>query len=158
MNYIPPIIIQYPFIPIACVLVLILIYTIYLHYRLRQLTRGSGGTSLESTIHTALSHAKEIQEENRLIRDHAIHLDKRLSTALRNAQTMRYKAFEAGGSNQSFSIALLNEQGNGVVISSLHARDRISTFAKPVENYVSRYDLTEEEVDVIADAKKAHGK
>lgn len=157
-SFIPQIILDYPVIPVACALVLVFIYTIYLHYRLRQLTSGNGGKSLESNIHTALAHAKEIQEENKLIRDHAISLDKRVSQALRNAQTVRYKAFEVGGSNQSFSIALLNELGSGVVITSLHARDRISTFAKPVEKYMSTYDLTDEERSVIADAKKAHSK
>ena len=156
LAILPPFIIEYPSIPLACALVIVLIYTIYLHYRLRMLTRGNGSMSLESTIHTALTHAKEIQEENKLIREHAISLDKRVSHALRNAQTIRYKAFEVGGSNQSFSIALLNEKGHGVVVTSLHARDRISTFAKPIENYISTYELTEEEMQVVEDAKEAH--
>jgi hypothetical protein len=158
LSFIPSIILDYPVIPVACALVLVLIYTIYLHYRIRQLTKGNGGMSLESTIHTALAHAKEVQEENKLIREHAISLDTRVSHALRNAQTIRYKAFEVGGSNQSFSISLLNELGSGVVITSLHARDRISTFAKPIEKYKSTYDLTEEELSVIAEAKNAHAK
>ena len=69
---------------------------------------------------------------------------------------IRYKAFEVNGSSQSFSIALLNEKGNGVIISSLHSRDRVSTFAKPVIDYKSEHDLTEEEKSVIGDAKKEH--
>jgi len=87
-----------------------------------------------------------------------LSLDTRVSFALRNAQTIRYKAFETGGSSQSFSIALLNEKGFGVVITSLHARDRINTFAKPIEKYTSTYDLTDEEKSVINDAKTAHKK
>ncbi len=120
------------------------------------LTRGNGAASLESTIHTALAHAKEIHEENKLIREHAISLDKRVSHALRNAQTIRYKAFETNGSNQSFSVALVNELGSGVVITSLHARDRLTTFAKPIEKYTSSYELTEEEQNVLEDARNAH--
>jgi hypothetical protein len=69
---------------------------------------------------------------------------------------MRYKAFDASGSNQSFSIALVNEKGNGVVVSSLHSRDRMSTFAKPIENYESTYELTEEELAVLDDARAEH--
>lgn len=149
-------ILTYPSVPIAFALVLVLIYTIYLHFRVRQLTKGSGGTSLEAAINTALSNARTIQQENEAIRTHAISLDARISHAIRNAQTMRYKAFETGGSNQSFSIALINEHGNGVVLTSLQARDRMSTFAKPLEKYTSTFELTEEEVAVIEDAKKAH--
>ncbi len=98
----------------------------------------------------------KIEERNKVISKHALTLDERVSHAIRNAQTIRYKAFDANGSNQSFSIALVNEKGNGVVISSLHSRDRMSTFAKPIEKYVSSYDLTEEELSVLEDAKLSH--
>ena len=43
-----------------------------------------------------------------------------------------------------------------MVISSLHVRDRMSTFAKPIENYESTHELTEEELAVIDDARAAH--
>lgn len=135
---------------------IVFIYSVYLHVRLRRLTKGTTGGSLETIINTALTRAQEIQKENELIRDHALSLDTRVSHSLRNAQVMRYKALETGGSNQSFSVALLNEQGSGVVITSLYVRERVNTFAKPIEKYTSSYDLTEEEISVIRDAKKAH--
>ena len=97
-----------------------------------------------------------IEKKNELISEHALTLNTKVAHALRNAQIIRYKAFEVNGSNQSFSIALLNEKGNGVVISSLHARDRISTFAKPIGSYKSTYDLTEEELHVLEESKNAH--
>lgn len=133
-----------------------LLYIVYLHYKISRFTRGQSGASLESVIKSCVDAVSEIEKRNELISSHALTLDARVSSALRNAQTIRYKAFEVGGSNQSFSIALLNEKGNGVVISSLHARDRINTFAKPVEKYASSYELTEEEISVIGAAKKEH--
>ncbi|MFA5131781.1 MAG: DUF4446 family protein [Candidatus Paceibacterota bacterium] len=134
----------------------LLLYIAYLHYKIARFTRGQSGASLESVIKSCVDAVSEIEKRNELISSHALTLDARVSNALRNAQTIRYKAFEVGGSNQSFSIALLNEKGNGVVISSLHARDRINTFAKPVEKYASSYELTEEELSVIGAAKKEH--
>ena len=118
--------------------------------------RGESATSLEQVIKECVEGVNEIQKRNELISEHALSLDARVSSAIRNAQTIRFKAFEVNGSNQSFSIALLNEKGNGVVISSLHARDRISTFAKPVEKYTSSYDLTEEEKEVIKLSREEH--
>ena len=118
-------------------LLILTFYIFYLHFRLNKFMRGASAISLEQTIKECISGITEIQKKNELISEHAISLDARVSNALRNAQTIRYKAFEVNGSNQSFSIALLNEKGNGVVISSLHARDRISTFAKPIEKYTS---------------------
>ena len=143
---------------LASVLLIIVFYIFYLHHKIHSFTRGETGASLETLIKTCVDSVAEIEKRNELISKHAISLDNRVSNAIRNAQTVRYKAFEVNGSNQSFSIALLNEKGNGVVISSLHSRDRISTFAKPVEKYTSTYELTDEEQSVIAEAKSAHKK
>ncbi len=98
----------------------------------------------------------KIEERNELISKHALILEEKVSHAIRNAQTARYKAFDTNSSNQSFSVALVNEKGDGVVISSLHAHDRMSTFAKPIQNYKSTYELTDEEKQTLDDAKNAH--
>ena len=141
LNYIT----LYPTIPLALAIVILLFYTAHLHHKIHRFTRGQNGSSLEDLMRACVDSVSEIEKRNELISEHALHLDKRLSQSLRNAQTIRYKAFEQNGSNQSFSIALLNEKGNGVVITSLHSHDRISTFAKPIERYGSLYDLTSEE-------------
>lgn len=141
-----------------CLIAILFVYVIYLHLKVHKFTRGQNGESLEKIIETIVNHSERIQEENVLIKNHAQSLDTRVAHSLRNAQIVRYKALETSGSNQSFSLALLNEEGNGIVLTSLHVRDRINTFAKPIEKYKSSFDLTEEEVQVINDAKSAHRK
>jgi hypothetical protein len=149
-------IIASPAILLTCALGILLVYTFYLDHKIVVLTRGKTGASLEDTISACIASVTKIEERNEFISKHALTLDEKVSHALRNAQTLRYKAFDANGSNQSFSIALVNEKGNGVVISSLHSHDRMSTFAKPIEKYESTYDLTEEERHVLQEAKQAH--
>lgn len=151
-------IIAHPALPLAIGLVITLCYAFYLDHKIVVLTRGVSGASLEEIIRRCVENAAKIEERNELISKHALVLEERVSHALRNAQTIRYKAFDTNGSNQSFSIALINEKGSGVVISSLHSRDRMSTFAKPIDSYTSTYDLTEEELAVIDDARAAHKK
>lgn len=146
----------YPSIPLGIAFFFLLIYTIYLHRKIHHFTLGQSGASLESLMKECVNSVAEIEKKNELISAHALTLNNKVTHALRNAQIIRYKAFEVNGSNQSFSIALLNEKGNGVVISSLHARDRISTFAKPIDGYKSTYDLTEEELHVLEESKKSH--
>ena len=145
-----------PFIALAIVLFIVICYALYLDHKIVVLTRGKNGASLEDVIKACIVNAEAIEKRNALIMEHASLLDEKMSHALRNAQTIRYKAFDANGSNQSFSIALINEKGNDVVITSLHSHERMSTFAKPLENYESTYELTEEELAVIDDAKAAH--
>lgn len=141
---------------LALALFIVVCYALYLDHKIVVLTRGKNGASLEDVIRACIASAEGIEKRNELITAHAAILDEKISHAVRNAQTMRYKAFDASGSNQSFSIALVNEKGNGVVVSSLHSRDRMSTFAKPIENYESTYDLTEEELAVLDDARAEH--
>lgn len=143
---------------LAIALGIIVCYMLYLDHKIVVLTRGQNGKSLEDVIRECLMSAKSIEEKNEVISKHAELLDEKISHSLRNAQTIRYKAFDASGSNQSFSIALVNEKGNGVVLTSLHSHERMSTFAKPLENYESTYELTEEERAVITDAQAEHEK
>lgn len=156
ISYLLKLIESFPNFTFIFLILILFIYILYIHIKINNFTKGENGASLETLIKKCVDSVSEIEKRNELISEHALSLDSRVSHALRNAQMIRYKAFEAGGSNQSFSIALLNEKGNGVIISSLHARDRISTFAKPIEKYSSIYDLTEEEQQVIEDSKKDH--
>jgi hypothetical protein len=156
LSSIVPFITAYPAIPLSVALVIVLLYVIYLHRKLSIFMRGENAQSLEATVRTYLDHVDDLKKHDELIAEHALKLDKKLSHAIRNVSTMRFKAFEQNSSNQSFAIALVNELGNGVILSSLHHRDHVSVFAKPVAAYASTHDLTEEELEVLEEAKKAH--
>lgn len=147
---------QYQGVILAFALIAVLLYVAYLHRKISFFMRGEGGSSFESVIRTYLNHVDDLKKHDELIAEHALKLDKRLSQAVRNVSTMRFKAFDQNSSNQSFAIALLNELGDGVILSSLHHRDRVSVFAKPVSKYASAHDLTEEEMGVLEEAKVAH--
>ena len=73
--------------------------------------------------------------------------------SIRGLETIRFNPFSDQGSNQSFAIAMLNEDGDGVVLSSLYARDRMSVFAKPIKNNKSEYELSNEEKEVLSKIK-----
>lgn len=68
---------------------------------------------------------------------------------------MRYNPYEDTGGDQSFTIALLNKKGSGIVVTSLHARSATRVFAKPiVEGKSIKYRLSKEEEQVIEKAMK----
>lgn len=67
----------------------------------------------------------------------------------------RYNPFTDTGGDQSFSAALLDENGNGIMISSLHSRENTRLYAKKVENgKVNNQALSKEEQAVINEALK----
>ena len=79
-------------------------------------------------------------------------VNSKLRKSIRGLETIRFNPFPDQGSNQSFAIGMLNEDGDGVVISSLYSRDRMSVFAKPVKNNKSEYELSTEEKEALAKA------
>ncbi len=66
---------------------------------------------------------------------------------------VRFNPFQETGGDQSFSIALLDDHGNGVVITSLYTRDGTRIYAKPLEQGRSSYPLMDEEEEAIARAR-----
>lgn len=135
-------------------LVIILIgWNIRTELRVRKLLMGKNGQSLETTIHDLVNAATELHKRQDDIIAMLEDVDGRVKTSIRGVELIRFNPFEDAGSNQSFAIALLNEEGDGVVLSSLYSRERMSIFAKPVKQLSSPHELSDEEKDVITKAK-----
>lgn len=66
---------------------------------------------------------------------------------------LRYNAFAEQGSDLSFSIAIVNENNDGAVLSGIHSRENTYVYAKPIEKGESAYPLTPEERKAIQTAK-----
>jgi hypothetical protein len=79
-------------------------------------------------------------------------VERRLKKSVQGIGIIRFNPFEDAGSNQSFSVAFLNEEGDGVVISSLYSREKVSVYAKPIKNYKSEYSLSDEEKEAVKNA------
>ncbi len=78
----------------------------------------------------------------------------KIARSTQSIETIRFNPFKGTGTggNQSFATALINEQGDGVILSSLYSSDRVSIFAKPVTNFAPTFEVTEEEKEVLAQA------
>jgi len=83
-------------------------------------------------------------------------IEKRLRKSVQSVHTVRFNPFKGtgGGGNQSFATSFLNEEGDGVVLSSIYSRDRVSIFAKPVKKHSSEYELSEEEKEAVSHSQK----
>ncbi len=67
---------------------------------------------------------------------------------------VRYRAFQDTGGDQSFSLALADGEGNGVIISALYGRGATRVYAKPVEGWQSPKTLSEEEEQALGEARQ----
>ncbi|MEE8391631.1 MAG: DUF4446 family protein [Anaerolineae bacterium] len=67
---------------------------------------------------------------------------------------VRFRAFQDTGGDQSFSLALTDGEGNGVVISALYGRGATRIYAKPIQAWLSAKALGEEEEKALAEARQ----
>lgn len=62
----------------------------------------------------------------------------------------RYNAFQEGGNDLSFSVAILDDEQSGVVFSGIHNREQTYVYAKPIAEGGSKYPLSPEEKEAIS--------
>lgn len=129
--------------------VLILLWIISIEYRIKRFFVGTKANNLEDVMIKLSEQMSELKENHLKINKHLIMVDSRLNKSIRNIEACRFNPFGDAGSNQSFAISFLNDEGNGVVMSSLYARDRMSIFAKPIINGKSDFELSKEESEVL---------
>ncbi len=109
-----------------------------------------------------MSHRKNLKEIFNYIKDLEENIEN-VSEGLQNVKEMailslqkvgiiRYNPFEDAGGDQSFSIALLDANNNGFVITSIYGREGNRVFAKPVKDGKSNYPLSGEEEEAIKKA------
>lgn len=136
--------------------IVLLIVLIMQNRRITRLMRSTKSVSIEDTI---IELAREIDTLNEFKADSEKYLkvvEKRLRKSVQAIETKRFNPFKGtgAGGNQSFACAFVNENGDGLILSSLYSSDRMSVYAKPVEDFKSTYELTEEEEAALVDAQK----
>lgn len=134
---------------IPAVVIIILLWILMIELRFKKFFAGTKARNLEEMIILVGKKIKEIEDTQTKIDKHLVTVDNRLNKSIRSVETVRFNPFVDAGGNQSFAISFMNDEGNGVIMSSLYARDRMSIFAKPIVNGKSEFELSSEEKDVL---------
>lgn len=138
-----------------------LIYVISIHRKLKKyrfLSKTGNDKQLEEllldmsdkfqTINQSMNHMEEQFVKNLVKQEKHIQ----------HCGLVRFQAFQNTGGDQSFALALLDEHGDGFVLSSLFGRDESRVYCKPVEDGKSKYALSKEEEKAIEMAIGHSGK
>ena len=129
------------------------IWVIKTEKRLKRFFVGKKAKDLEDTIIFLQEEILKLKKAKENTENELKEINGKLKKSIRGLETIRFNPFPDQGSNQSFAIGMLNEDGDGVVLSSLYSRERMSVFAKPIKNGKSEYELTEEENTTLKKAK-----
>ena len=119
-------------------------FIILLSRRLERLSAGKNG-SLEETLNRLMRDTKELQTFRSELEIYLKTAEERLHSSLRGTGVVRFNAFSGtgAGGNQSFAIALLDEKHSGVVFSALYTRDHVGVYAKPLQDGMSAFTLSD---------------
>lgn len=135
-------------------LVVFILLLFHIEIRFKKLFAGKHASTLEEIINemsrNITEHNKLHTETRELLNNH----ETRIQKSIQSVRTMRFNPFQDSGSNQSFAIVMTNEKGDGVVLSSLYGRERMSVYAKPLSNFESEHELSDEEQRIVDERKK----
>jgi len=129
------------------------VWVVITEKRLKRFFLGKKAKDLEDTIIALEDNIKKLNIAKENIEKDISKINAKLKKSIRGLETIRFNPFPDQGSNQSFAIGMLNEEGDGLVMSSLYSRERMSVFAKPIKNGKSEYELSAEEKEALKKAE-----
>ncbi|PZR56130.1 MAG: hypothetical protein DLM50_09050 [Candidatus Meridianibacter frigidus] len=109
---------------------------------------GAAGGRIATLENTLKGLALQSEREERRL----LELERLSQTDVSGVGFFRYNAFADTGSELSFALALLNRQGDGVVLSSIYSREDTRTYGKAVSSFRALQDASKEELSAIARA------
>jgi hypothetical protein len=98
---------------------------------------------------------QEIPADLETLRDEVQLLRVDAAQALRHVSVVRYDAFGDMGGHLSWSMALLDDAGDGVLVTSIHGRSDARTYAKNVEAWTCDQQTSPEEDDALEQVRSA---
>ena len=119
---------------------------------LAKLQGSAKGKTILDAVATYGSDVKLFEEALNKLLSRQDDLAATVSSAVRNVAIVRYDAFEDQGGRLSFSAALVDDHGTGMVLSTISGRTEARTYAKMVEEGESEMGLSPEEQKAIAEA------
>lgn len=122
----------------------------------RRTREPSGPLHLDEALRGVLEgHAaqiKRLEQAARALNARDQQQQIQIEGSVRRVGLLRYDAFEDVGGRLSFSCAMLDEHGTGVVLTSINGRQETRVYAKPVTEGASTYNLSAEEAEAIRQA------
>ena len=109
---------------------------------LRRTTTRPGGEGVDA-----------LPEDVHGLRQEVAALKAESSDALRHLSVVRYDAFGDVGGHLSWSLAVLDDAGHGVVLTSIHGRSEARTYAKSISSWSCEQQLSPEEEEAIEHAR-----
>lgn len=117
--------------------------------------KGGKVIDIEEVVTEQTKIIRDVKNDIKKLSDWNEKLQKISDISITKVGVVRFNPFKDTGGDQSFAVALLDSNNNGLVISSLYSREGTRIYTKPIEAGKSiNYNLSEEEGEAINKAKQ----
>lgn len=141
---------------VCLITIVILIITLCklkkLRRRIDDLTRGKDTESMEDIMLNFFERIESLEEGEKATRSDLKDIKKNLKITYQKKGLVKYDAFREMSGALSYSLALLDKENNGVLITSMYSREGCYTYAKDIENGNCKLNLSEEETEALKQA------
>lgn len=137
---------------LAVILIIVLCKLKTLKRRVDSLTRGKDTESLEDIIISYLERVESLEEGEEITRAALNAIKDNLKITYQKTGLVKYDAFREMSGALSYSLALLDKENNGILISSMYSREGCYTYAKEIIKGESKINLSEEEAEALKQA------
>lgn len=120
----------------------------------RSMLAGVEGKNLEEMLYTCFEQSKAAMTKTESLDGVVQSLQKQSNGCLQKVGLIRFNAFEDVGGEMSFALALLDQQGNGFIISNLYGRQESHVYLRPVSQGKTSMYLLPEEQQALEEALK----
>lgn len=141
---------------LAVAVIILLFFVISMHRRLKSFLVDVDARNIAESFTYVSNDLNDLKKFRTELETYLTDVEKRLRKSIQSVHTVRFNPFvgTGGGSNQSFATTLINEDGDGVIISSLYSREHVSVFAKPIKKHTTEHELSDEETVSLESARK----
>ena len=137
---------------LLCAYLLLRLHQLHLQYT--KMMRGSTGESIEKMMLERIREIEELKSITAELHTACERIAEQSRKHLQQLGLVRFNAFDNTGSDLSFSVAVLDADDTGVVVSGIYGREESRVYAKPIAKGESSYLLTKEEKQALVIAQK----
>lgn len=139
---------------VAAVIVAVIMTVRYgkLKHRVDRFTRGKDAASLEDILLRVLEDNQKVKVQLKNHINEIVRINENLLTAYRKIGIVKYNAFPGMAGKVSSSVCLLNNENNGLIISSVHGQEGCYTYIREIMNGKSVSALTKEDEEALKSA------
>ena len=122
--------------------------------RYRLFKSGTNNENMEIAIEKYIHLVEDLKNKNLIIENRLTKVENCILNNIQKIGVKRYNAFDDMSNNLSFSVALLDANNTGVIITELYLRNSSTVYIREIKNGICEIRLSEEEREAIENAQK----